>query len=183
MESEVLFTGIGGQGVQLAAQVLARAALLEDRHVLMLGTYGGTMRGGRTDATVVVADDPIGSPPIVSRAGAAIGLHPSYWPASEAKLRPGGLALVNGSVFGEPPEGGSFRVVVLPAAELAREAGAPMAASLVLLGAYGALARVLSVDSLVAGMRDSLPAYRAQHAEGNEAALRAGFAAGEEAGA
>ena len=29
MEREVLITGIGGQGVQLAAQVLARAATLE----------------------------------------------------------------------------------------------------------------------------------------------------------
>ena len=33
MEREILFTGIGGQGVQLAAQVLARAAVLEGRHV------------------------------------------------------------------------------------------------------------------------------------------------------
>jgi len=31
MERELLITGIGGQGVQLAAQVLARAATLEGR--------------------------------------------------------------------------------------------------------------------------------------------------------
>ena len=68
IEREILFTGVGGQGVQLAAQVLARAAVLEGRHVMLLGTYGGTMRGGNTDATLVVADAPISTPPIVSRA-------------------------------------------------------------------------------------------------------------------
>ena len=56
-----MWTGIGGQGVQLAAQVLARAATLEDRHVLYLGTYGGTMRGGNTDSTVIIGDRPLSS--------------------------------------------------------------------------------------------------------------------------
>ena len=41
MEREILWTGIGGQGVQLAAQVFARAAVKEGRVVMMLGTYGG----------------------------------------------------------------------------------------------------------------------------------------------
>src|SRR5690606_41928167 len=45
-EREVMWTGIGGQGVQLAATILARAATLEGREVMSLGTYGGTMRGG-----------------------------------------------------------------------------------------------------------------------------------------
>ena len=51
MERELLLTGIGGQGVQLAAQVLARAAIAEGRSVQMFGSYGGMMRGGNTEAT------------------------------------------------------------------------------------------------------------------------------------
>ena len=60
-ERELLITGIGGQGVQLAAQVVARAATLEGREVMFFGVYGGMMRGGNTDSTVVVADAPITS--------------------------------------------------------------------------------------------------------------------------
>ena len=78
MEREVLITGIGGQGVQLAAQVLARAATLEDREVVFLGLYGGMMRGGNTDSTVVIGDGPITSPPVVSRAWSAIAMHDDY---------------------------------------------------------------------------------------------------------
>ena len=72
MERELLLTGVGGQGVQLASQVLGRAALAECREVMVLGTYGGTMRGGSTDSCVVAADEPIRTPPIVSRAWAAM---------------------------------------------------------------------------------------------------------------
>ena len=55
IEREILWTGIGGQGVQLAAKILALAATRDGREVMSLGTYGGTMRGGNTDATVVIA--------------------------------------------------------------------------------------------------------------------------------
>ena len=100
MERELLLTGIGGQGVQLAAQVLARAAIAEGREVQMFGSYGGMMRGGNTEATLVIADGAI--------AGAAHGrpsvvgdLHaPRLLRARpRAKLRPGSLVLVNTTVF------------------------------------------------------------------------------------
>ena len=95
MEREVLITGIGGQGVQLAAQVLARAATLDGREVMYLGIYGGMMRGGNTDSTVVVADAPIEAPPVVSHTWSAIAMHDEFWEPVAAKLRPGGLVLVN----------------------------------------------------------------------------------------
>ncbi len=79
MEREVLITGIGGQGVQLAAQVLARGAMLDGREVMFLGIYGGMMRGGNTDSTVVVADGPIEAPPVVSHAWSAIAMHDEYF--------------------------------------------------------------------------------------------------------
>ena len=70
-EREVLLTGIGGQGVQLAAQVLARAGVRDGRHVLLFGVYGGAMRGMNTDATVVVADAPVEAPAEIVRTLAA----------------------------------------------------------------------------------------------------------------
>ncbi len=100
MERELLITGIGGQGVQLAAQVIARAATLEGRAVMFFGIYGGMMRGGNTDSTVVVADDAISAPPVVSQAWSAIAMHDEFWPPVERRLRPGGVVLVNDATFG-----------------------------------------------------------------------------------
>ncbi len=99
MERELMLTGIGGQGVQLAAQVLARAATLEGRNVMFFGVYGGTMRGGNTDSTVVVSDGEIVSPPIISRTWSAIVMHHEFWAPLRAKLRPNAVVLLNSTLF------------------------------------------------------------------------------------
>jgi len=173
-EREVLLTGIGGQGVQLAAQVLARAAVLEDRHVLLFGVYGGAMRGMNTDATVVVGDAPIQAPPLVSRAWSAIAMHDRYWSPVAPKVVDGALVVVNDATFAAPLDE-RFTVRRIPAGELAAAAGNELAASMVILGAYVGLTGVVGVDALLGGMRESVPAYRRQHLEVNERALRAGL--------
>src|SRR3954464_5269633 len=79
MEREVMITGVGGQGVQLAAQVLARAATIEGRNATFFGVYSGHMRGGNSDSPVVVADGPLEAPPIISRTWSAVVLHHEFW--------------------------------------------------------------------------------------------------------
>jgi 2-oxoglutarate ferredoxin oxidoreductase subunit gamma len=173
MEREVLMTGIGGQGVQLAAQVLARAATLEGREVTYLGIYGGMMRGGNTDSTVVVADAPILSPPVVSHAWAAIAMHDDYWPDVESKLRPGGLVVVNDATFTSDVRT-DVTVQRVPATTVASDLGAPLSGALVMLAAFCTLTALVENESLVAAMRASIPSYRTQHIDANARALNAG---------
>jgi len=174
-ERELLLTGIGGQGVQLAAQVVARAAALEGKDVMLFGVYGGVMRGGNSDATVVVADGPVQAPPIVSHAWSALALHPRYWEPLAARLVPDAVVVLNSSLFEEPVD--LPHVFEVPATQVAtEELGNPMAVSMVATGAYVALTGLVALDSAVAAMEESLPAYRRQHAEGNARALRAGAA-------
>ena len=178
MEREVLFTGIGGQGIQLAAQVLARAALAEGREVMLFGSYGGTMRGGPTDATLVIADAPVSAPPIVSRAGSAIAMHPGYFKLVSAKLAPDAVVVANVSLFPEPiAPGDGWRVYGVPGTELATQCGSALAGAIVLIGAYASVTGVVSLDALIAGLAASLPERRRQHRELNERALRSGYAA------
>ena len=175
MEREVMLTGIGGQSVQLAAQVLARAAALEDRHVVYLALYGGTMRGGNTDATLVIGDAPISSPPIVSRTWSAIAMHHRFWAPLASKLRRGGVVVLNSGLFEAEPDRQRHRVFDVPATERALELGNALAASMVAIGAYAGITGIVGVESLVRGMSESVPSYRRQHLALNEAALRAGF--------
>src|ERR1700694_1312849 len=121
MEREVLLTGIGGQGVQLAAQVLARAAALEDRSAMVFGIYSGVMRGGNSDSSLVVADGPIQSPPVVSHAWSAIVMHHKYWEPIVAKLRPGAVVVVNSTLFEGDIDRGMHRVFDVPVTSKAVE--------------------------------------------------------------
>ena len=178
MERELIMTGIGGQGIQLAAAVVARAAVEEGREVQVFGSYGGMMRGGATESTVVIADAPgrgpsdrrdrlVGHPHAPRPRRPRVGLPAAGQraPHQQHRGRPG-LAV-----------GAGCEVVEVPASDLAVEAGHIMAASMVMIGAYAAADRTgLAALAAPRPRATSLPAYRAQHAALNEQALEAGFA-------
>jgi Pyruvate/2-oxoacid:ferredoxin oxidoreductase gamma subunit len=182
VERELILTGIGGQGVQLAAQILARAATREGLAVMLFGVYSGMMRGGNSDSTLVVAQEAVEAPPLISSSWSAIVMHHLFWPPLSGRLREGGVALINSSLFEGEVDRARCRVFDVPATDLAAELGLPMAASMVMAGAYTGVTGLVDLESVVAGMRESLPPYRQQHAAGNERAIRAGFHAAEEAG-
>lgn len=175
MEREILLTGVGGQGVQLAAQVLARGAVADGREVMLLGTYGGTMRGGSTDSCLVVADEPIRTPPIVSRAWAVLAMHDRFFAPSGEKLREGSLAFLNADLFEGKIDVIGVRSFDIAATRLANEVASSMAASLVLAAGFAGATGFATLDSLIGAMQECVPSYRQQHLEANERALRAGF--------
>lgn len=175
MERELILTGIGGQGVQLAAAVVARAAVAEGRQAQVFGSYAGMMRGGATESTVVVGDGPITSPPTVGATWSAVLMHHEHAGPVLARLVDDGVVFVNSSVV--DPDGISTRaaVVAVPATDLALTLGAAMVASMVMIGAVAAATGLVTLGSLEAASRASLPAYRTQHADLNDRALRVGF--------
>jgi Pyruvate/2-oxoacid:ferredoxin oxidoreductase gamma subunit len=175
MEREILFTGIGGQSVQLGTTILAEAAVREGRHVMVLGEYGGSMRGGNTDATLVVGDAPIESPPRVSRAWSALAMHHQFWAPIASKLRPGAVVVVNASLFEAPVDGEQLRVFEVPATKLAGQLGNALVGSMVLVASYARMTGLVELESLIEAMNAALPPYRKQHAELNERALRCGW--------
>jgi Pyruvate/2-oxoacid:ferredoxin oxidoreductase gamma subunit len=174
MQRELLLTGIGGQGVQLAANVVAHAALAEGRDVQLFGSYGGMMRGGNTEAVLVVADDRVEAPPMVTEAWAAVVLHPDYAAPLVAKVRRGGLVVRNSAVFEGPLERRDVAVLDVAATEIALEAGHVMAAAMVMLGALSTFTGLVTLDALAAGVPECVPSYRQRHLEVNDRAIRAG---------
>jgi Pyruvate/2-oxoacid:ferredoxin oxidoreductase gamma subunit len=175
MERELLMTGIGGQGVQLAATVVAKAALAEGREVQLFGNYGGMMRGGNTEANLVVADAPIIAPPTVGEAWSGVLMHHDYSEPTRSRLRRGSIVLVNSTVYEGDVDRDAWTVVDVPATDLAVDLGNVMTASMIMTGAYAALTGLVGLDALCAAVGDALPPYRAKHIELNQQALRVGF--------
>ena len=174
MERELLMTGIGGQGVQLAAQLLAKAATRSGRHVQLFGSYGGMMRGGNTDATLILGDEPVQAPPMVSSAWSALVMHHEFAGPTLHRLRRDGLLVVNTSVVTSFDVDPGIRLMAFPASELAIRLGAPAAATMVALGCYAGATGIVTLDELIDTLPEVLPSYRSQHVESNARALRAG---------
>jgi Pyruvate/2-oxoacid:ferredoxin oxidoreductase gamma subunit len=144
--------------------------------VLMFGTYGGMMRGGDTDATVVIGEDSLLTPPVVDHVWAIVAMHHLSWPNVGQKLRREGFLLVNDQVFqGELHHPGPVRSI--PATAIATEAGMPQAGSMVALGALAAATGIVRLETLLEIAEEVLPPYRRQFAEGNRKAMRLGHEA------
>lgn len=169
---DVIITGIGGQGIQLCAKVLALAAAADGHHVMLSSYFGGEMRGGRTEATVVTRDDPIvGLPPIVPRLDAVIVLHPAFLGDALPRLTDDPLVVSDAWAWPDDERG---RIVRVPARERAAELGAPVAAGLVLVGAFAALTGTAGSDALAGAVSQLVPAHRATALQADLAALDAG---------
>lgn len=167
-------TGVGGQGIQLCAKTLAMAAVAEGRQAMLCGHYAGAIRGGQTDASIVVSDGRLRALPILPAAWAGFVMSPKYWEHSRPYLRPGGPVAVNSSLSHDIDTTG-LEALEVPATDIADELGSPMGASMVLLGAFCAATGLVGIDALVGAMTALIPPYRRQHVEANEAALRAGW--------
>jgi 2-oxoglutarate ferredoxin oxidoreductase subunit gamma len=176
-EREVLFTGIGGQGVQIASKALAMAAIAEGRQVLLVPRYGGGMRGGMTNAEVTIGDGPLRALPVITAAWSAYVMDPSFWETIRPNLRPGAVVVVNSSLVEGPVGVAEARVFEVPAIDMATELGNPMSAGFVLLGGFVGLTGLVRVEAVIEAMRQLVPPYRTQHVAANERAIEAGAAA------
>jgi Pyruvate/2-oxoacid:ferredoxin oxidoreductase gamma subunit len=174
VERQVIMTGIGGQGIQLIAKLLAQAAIREGRQVMTFGLFMGMIRGGSSESTVVIADDEVVSPPIVPRAWAVLAMHPAGLPALEPKLGPGGLLFYNSTLVVRPPAWTGVRAIAVPASETAKAMGQVMAASMIGLGALAGATGLVSLAALQAALADVLPAHRRALIDTNARCLGAG---------
>src|SRR4029450_6619471 len=103
MERAVVMTGIGGQGVQLIAKLLAEAGIREGRQVMMLGIFMGMIRGGSSESTGVLADDEIVSPPAVPGCWGGLAMHPDGLAKLGPKVRADGVLVRNATMVTRGP--------------------------------------------------------------------------------
>jgi len=181
MQVEVMMTGVGGQGIQLAAKTLALGAVHEGRPAMLCGHYAGAIRGGQTDASIVVADADLRALPILPSAWSAFVMSPQYWESTHTFVRPGGPVVVNSSLVPPDLDDANLQLFRIPAGEVASEQlSAPLGASMVLLGAFCHITGLVGIDALVSAMKELVPPYRAEHVAANETALRVGHGLGPE---
>lgn len=177
MQNDVVMTGIGGQGVQLAAKTLATGAIQEGRQAMLSAHWGGEMRGGQTEASVVISDGALRALPTLPAIHAAYVMHAKYWAPVLPRIAPGATIVLNSDLVEEAqlsaPHAQFFPI---SATNGAAALDAPMGACFVMLGAFCAITGMVELEALVAAMKTLVPPYRTQHIEANERCLRAGFA-------
>jgi 2-oxoglutarate ferredoxin oxidoreductase subunit gamma len=183
MQEEIVISGFGGQGQLFAGQLLAYAGMMEGRKVAWIPSYGPEMRGGTANCTVVIGDDDIGSP-IVLSPSAVVAMNPPSLDKYEPVLKSGGVLIVNTSLGSRPVKRTDLRVARVAASqEAVAGGGSEKLANMVALGTLLAVLPVVSVDSLLMALHQVLGERRASLFEANEKALRRGIEIGRSQGA
>jgi pyruvate ferredoxin oxidoreductase gamma subunit len=148
--------GRGGQGVVTCAELLAVAAFLEGRHAQAFPSFGSERTGAPVAAFCRVDDRPIRTREPIAAPDAVIVADPTVMHQVDVLggLRPDGYLLVNTArPASELKVPGHLRLCLMPATELAQvHVGKPLP-NAALLGAFAGLTGCVSLDSVLAAIR------------------------------
>jgi pyruvate ferredoxin oxidoreductase gamma subunit len=130
--------GRGGQGAQLAGEVLATAFFQEGKYVQAYSTYGGARRGTPVSTFIRVDDDPIRERCDIEEPDAILCFDPSLLsPALLSGCRPDTVVLVNSTRAPEEfADLGPMRVATIDALAVAQSNGLGRIVNSTLLGAF-----------------------------------------------
>lgn len=170
--TNVTMAGFGGQGLMFIGKLLAYCAMKRGLNVTWIPSYGPEVRGGTANCTVVISDEPIGSPVINSPEALIIMNNPSL-EAFEPKLKSSGLLFVNSNLVTRQTKRKDINVIPVPANDVAVEAGERRAANMVIFGAYVAKTGIISKEDVANGFKE-LFSSKAQALEVNLRAFEKG---------
>ena len=131
--TEVLIAGFGGQGILFAGKFLAYAALLQERNVSWLPSYGPEMRGGTANCSIILSDVQVGSP-IVSKPDILVAMNLPSLDKYEQEAKPGASIFVDTSLISRKVERDDVNVYYIPATQMSTDNGLDTLANMILLG-------------------------------------------------
>ena len=170
----VIIAGFGGQGIILVGKLLAQTAMNAGREVTYIPAYGAEVRGGTSNCTVVIADEPIACP-VIGVADSLIIMNKASLDKFAPILKKGGLLVYNSSLIDGVKEiDESIKVLAVPADEIAVELGSQKSANMVALGAYLQMRVLFGIESAAAALKDTLAERYHKTIGVNTKALQAG---------
>lgn len=176
---QVRIHGRGGQGVVSGAEILSVAAFIEGRHAQAFPSFGSERTGApvmafcRMDDKAIRLREPVLQPDALIVQDCTLLHQVDLFNG----LRAGGTVLLNSTrtaaELGLAEIAGRFRLVTVPATELAlKHVGRPLP-NAALLGGFAAVTRQLALESVAKAIEEKFPRAIA---EKNVAAAREAYA-------
>ena len=173
---EILFAGLGGQGVLTCGLIVAEVALYNGRTSTWSPSYGSAMRGGAANCTVKYSKDMVYNPSL-DEPDLLLAMNESALTMYGRMVKKDGIILVNSDlVTGEGFDRADVTVRKVACSSLAQQIGQPRGANVIMTAAIIRLLGDFSFDDGVRGMNDMFRKKGKEKFEkGNTAAFEAGF--------
>jgi len=152
---ELRLSGLGGQGVVLAGQILGRAAVYDGKNAVQTQSYGAEARGSAAKSEVIISDGKIGFP-IVRRCDVLVAMNQEAVEKNVRDLKENGVLLVDKSTVQRVPKVNA-KIYTIPATETAeRVFGEKLYANMLILGALTKTLGTIGEESMKKAIRDAV---------------------------
>ncbi len=180
LQDKIIIAGAGGQGALRIGQMIAYAALEEGLEVEWLPSYGAEMRGGTANCNITISDGEILFA-MVNEPDYLLVMNDLSLHKFGSKVRPGGTLIMDSSLIKDKVDREDIEVFYIPGDKIAEAEGNKRGANMVLLGAYIAISKRVSLQSVLNIVENSFTGSKAKYAEGNKRLVNIGFQKGLEA--
>lgn len=153
---EVRISGLGGQGVVLAGEILGRATAYDGKYVVQTQSYGAEARGSVTKSEVIISDNKIGFPK-VRRCDILVAMSQSAVEKHLKDLKEKGTLIVDEDLVKDIPET-QAKIFRIPATKTAEKLlKSRLYANVVMLGALTKITGIVKETTVEKATVDSVP--------------------------
>ncbi len=153
---EMRISGLGGQGVILAGQILGRAAVYDGKNAVQTQSYGAEARGTTAKSEVIISDGEIGFP-AVRKCDVLIVMNQEATEKNIKDLKEAGILLIDSSNVKKIPKINA-QIFKISATEMAENSfGQTVYANMIMLGALTKTTNIISEESMEKAIRDIVP--------------------------
>ena len=170
---QFLLSGFGGQGILFAGKLLAYKGLNAGKNVSWLPSYGPEMRGGTASCSVIISDEPVGSP-IVSNPDILVAMNLPSLDRFESSVVPGGIIFADSTLIERRVARDDVTTYYVPATKLASDNKTPTLANMILMGKILKVLNDFDDDSVYAALGKVISAKHADMLEVNKKAMQIG---------
>ncbi len=174
MTTNILLAGFGGQGILFSGKFLAYGGLNENKKISWLPSYGPEMRGGTANCSVIISDEPVGSP-IVTKPDVLVAMNLPSLDKYEASVVSGGKIFVDSSLIERKVERSDVEVFYIPATQLAKQMNAPTLANMIISGKLIKETSVIKFENVEAALKKVVSAKHADLLSVNLEAIKKGY--------
>ena len=174
MTHELIIAGFGGQGVLSMGKLLAYAGLLEGMEVSWMPSYGPEQRGGTANVTVILSDERISSP-VLNEYDIAIILNQPSMDKFEPKVKKGGILIYDNYGIHKPVNRNDINVYCISAMDMAAELNMSKTFNMIVLGGLLKITNLVSLESVMNGLKKTLPERHHKLLPVNEVAIKKGM--------
>ena len=152
---EVRISGLGGQGVVLAGQILGKAAVYDGKNAVQTQSYGAEARGSAAKSEVIMSDGKIGFP-AVRKCDVLIVMSQEALDKHLKDLKEDGLLLVDSTYVKKIPET-KAKVFKIPATENSENVfGAKIYANMLMLGVLTKITHIVGERAVEKAIQDTM---------------------------